>query len=224
MSKKKKLGEMLLENGLVDKLQLDAALKRQEQWGGRLGKNLVELGSTSEINLLKFLSKQLNFPCTDLSKIKIAKESLGLISVELARKYNVMPLQLKESGGRKFLFLGMSDPTSFVAIDEVGFVTGFTVKPVIVTDSQIESAIEKYYVNNNLNIEPLTETVPVVKPEDMEIIHEVPMQELIDLEAEGSIDIKSPELLALLMILNEKGVLTKDEYIKKLKQLKQLDY
>lgn len=220
MAQKKKLGEMLLENGLVGKVQLDAALRRQKQWGGRLGENLVELGFTSEINLLKFLSKQLDFPCADLSKIKFDHGTYDLISIEIAQKYNVIPLHIKEGGSRKFLFLAMPDPTSFEAIDGVRFATGLTVKPVIGTDSQIKRAIEKYYLKNNVEIRPLTEKIPVINQEEMEIIHEVPLHEIVDEKAKKTVEIKDPELRALLGLLIEKGIITKTEYSEKLKQVK----
>ena len=188
--------------------------------GGQTGGNLVELGFTSEIDLLKFLGKQLEFPCADLSKIKISQETYSLLSIYTVNKYDLIPLHVKESGGKKFLFLGMSDPTNFEAIDGVRFATGFTIKPVIVTDSQIKSAIEKYYVDKDVEIKSLTEKVPVVNQEEMQIIHEVPLQERIDTKVKKSTDIKNPELRALIMLLIEKGIITKDEYSKKLKQVK----
>ncbi|MBE9536326.1 MAG: hypothetical protein IMF07_04020 [Proteobacteria bacterium] len=219
MAKKQRLGEILLENGLIDENQLDAALRRQKQWGGRLGKNLIELGYTSEINLLKFLSKQLDFPCVDLSRYKLAQEIYNLISVDLAKKHNVIPLQRKKGKSKTFLFVAMSDPTNFMAVDELRFATGLTINPVIATGSQLESAIEKYYVDSGVQIKPLTEKVPVVKQDEFEIVHEVPIQEQVDSILEKSIEIKNPELRAIFMILNEKGLITKDEYSNKLKQL-----
>ena len=163
----KKLGKMLLENGLIDKVQLNAALRKQKEWGGKLGANLIELGIISEIKLLKFLRKQLNYPCADLSKFKISQEAYSLISVHIAEGYHVIPLLEKESGGKKFLFLAMSDPTNIMVNNEIHFITDHIVKPVIATYSQIESAIEKYYHNDEVHIRPLSGKVPVIRQEEI---------------------------------------------------------
>lgn len=220
MAEKKKLGEMLIEKGLIDSMQLEAALGRQKQWGGRLGRNLIRLGFISEITLLKFLSSQLNFPCADLFRIRISKDACSLVPANIAKKYNVIPLQTKERGGKRFLFLGMSDPTDLMATDEIRFIPGFIINPVIATDSQIERAIEKYYDHESKEIEPLQEKVPAIKQEEMEIIHEVPLKEQLMLQKAKNIKARNPELMALIRILEKKGLITKDEYDKELKQLK----
>lgn len=223
MPGQKKVGEILLENGLIDKVQLDAALRRQKQWGGRLGANLVKLGYISEISLLRFLSEQLNFPCADLSKFKTNQEIFKLISIDIVKKYHIIPLQVKESAGRKSLFLAMSNPADINIIDEIDFITGCAIKPVIATDSQIESAINKYYLNKEGQIESLAEKAPVMSQEEIEIFHEVPLKERIKEEKIKNREIKTLELQALIMVLEEKGIITKDEFTKKLNKLMQKD-
>ena len=220
MPGQKKVGEILLENGLIDELQLEAALTRQKQWGGRLGANLVKLGHISEVNLLKFLSKQLNYPCADLSKFKVDQQVFKIISVDLAKKNHIIPLKIKEDQGKKSLFLAMSNPTDISIVDEINFITGCTVKPVIATDSQIESAIDKYYLNREVEIEPLAEKAPVMSQAEIEIFHEVTFKEKLEEEKIESIQTKNPEMQALIMILEEKGILTKDEFVKKLNTIK----
>lgn len=220
MSEQKKVGEILLENGLIDELQLEAALTKQKQWGGRLGANLVKLGYISEVNLLKFLSKQLNYPCADLSNFKVDQQVFKIISVDLAKKNHIIPLQIKEDQGKKSLFLAMSNPTDISIVDEINFITGCTVKPVIATDSQIESAINKYYLNGEVEIERLAEKAPVMSQAEIEIFHEVTFKEKLEEEKIKSIQTKNPEMQALIMILEEKGILTKDEFVKKLNTIK----
>jgi len=218
MGEKKKLGEMLLEKGLIDKMQLESSIGRQKQWGGRLGSNLVKLGYISEVTLLKFLSGQLKFPCADLSKVVFSQHVHSLVSKDVARQHHIIPLDEKEVGGKKVLFVAMSEPTNIVAIDEIAFLTGLTVKPVIAADSQIESAIQKYYENKGwIRIEPLKEKVADTDHGELEVIHEVPLKEKKAMEQKTSG--KGNQLMALINLLTQKGVITADEYIKELSRL-----
>ena len=222
MPNRKKLGEMLLENGFIDEVQLEGTLTRQKQWGGRLGENLVKQGFVSEITLLKFLSKQLNLPCADLCKIDIKPEVYNLISVKLAQKHKVLPLQLKQTDVKSILYVAMSDPTDDMAIDEIRFMSGHMTNSVIATSSQIESAIEKYYFNDEVQIIPLVERLPSIELEaELEIVHEVPIEEQLDIEKTKNLEINNQEVLALILLLDEKGLLGKDEYLGKLAQLRE---
>ncbi len=216
---KKRLGDMLFEEGLIDEMQLKGALARQKEWGGRLGENLVKLGFVSEIILLKFLGQQLGYPCADLSKFEIKPEIYNLISLHLAQKYKVVPLQVKKAETQSVLFLAMSDPTNLMANDEIRFISGLLVNPVIATASQIENAIEKYYLNDEVQIRPLSEKVPTIKPEEMEIIHEVPLKERMELEKAKASKIQNKEVMALIAFLDEKGIIKKDECIKRVMAL-----
>ena len=219
----KKLGEMLLEKGLIDRAQLETALGRQRQWGGRLGVNLVRLGFISEITLLRFLSSQLDFPCADLAKVEISKGVCNLVPKDIVKKFNVMPLQAKEKGGKKYLYLAMADPTNIMAIDEIRFRTGLTVKPVLATDSQISKAIEKYYGGRKWTvIEPLQEKVPPMEREmKMEIFYDVPADDSGKAQKEYARTEKNPQLLALIRLLVKKGIIGKEEYARELKQIKE---
>ena len=226
MSTKKRLGEMLVEKGLIDKVQLEAAIGRQHQWGGRLGANLVKLAYISEITLLKFLSSQLKLPCGDLSNINLSEETCNLITAEVAKKYHIIPLELKTGEGKKTLFIAMSEPTNILAIDEVSFLTGLTVRPVIATDSQIAKAIDKFYNHRDwIEIEPLSEKVTsaeeispnIIPPE---IIHHVSLKEQAEEKKSSKSVVKNPELLALIRVLVKKGLISRDEFVTELKNLK----
>lgn len=231
MSTKKRLGEMLVEKGLIDKIQLEAAIGRQHQWGGRLGSNLVKLAYISEITLIKFLSSQLKLPCGDLSNIKFNNDTCKLITPEVAKKYHIIPLELKKGGGKKTLYIAMSEPTNILAIDEVSFLTGLTVNPVIATDSQISQAIDKFYNDRDwIEIEPLTEKVTSAEDNSPEIVHEVTLkeQEEIEIETESNLNegetdakgvFKNPELLALIRLLVKKGLISKEEFVTELNQI-----
>ena len=222
MNTKKRLGEMLVEKGLIDKIQLEAAIGRQHQWGGRLGSNLIKLAYISEITLIKFLSSQLKLPCGDLSKIKFKDEVYKLITPEVAKKHHIIPLELKTSAGRKSLFIAMSEPTNILAIDEVSFLTDLTIRPVIATDSQIAQAIDKFYNYRDwIDIEPLSEKITTAEDVSPKIVHEITIKEQEDIKKTAQSVIKDPELLALIRVLVKKGLITKDEFMTELKQVKE---
>ncbi len=142
---KKRLGDLLVEAGLIDQFQLRSALAEQQKWGGRLGSHFLRLKFITEEKLVKFLSQQLKIQYVDIGKIKIAASTIELIPEEIATKNNVLPLGIKTEGGKKLLFIATSDPTNLEAIDEIQFLTGLTVKPVLAAETAILNAIKEYY-------------------------------------------------------------------------------
>lgn len=143
---KKRLGDFLLEEGLIDKFQLQAALAEQKKWGGRLGKHLIELGILSEEVLVKVLSKLLSLPSVDVGRLSIPRGVVDYVQVKTAEKFNVIPIGIEEApGGKKTIIVAMSDPTNLAAIDELRFTTGCAVRPVVSGDTSIERAIRTYY-------------------------------------------------------------------------------
>lgn len=145
MEEKKKLGEILLEAGVIDKFQLKSALAEQNKWGGRLGNHLVQMGILTEELLVKALSKQLKIPYLDLGQMQITKETLDLVPQELAEKFHLVPVAVKKIANKKTLIVAMSDPTNLDAIDELQFRTGHIIKPAVDGDTAIEMAIRKFY-------------------------------------------------------------------------------
>lgn len=143
---KKRLGDLLLEEGLIDKYQLQAALAEQKKWGGRLGKHLIDLGILSEETLVKVLSKLLALPSVDVGRISIPKSVIEYVPVRTAEKFNVMPIGVEETAGAKrTIIVAMADPTNLAALDELRFTTGCAVRAVVSGDSSIERAIRVYY-------------------------------------------------------------------------------
>src|SRR5687768_6918630 len=117
---KKRLGDFLLEEGLIDKFQLQAALAEQKKWGGRLGKHLIELGILSEEVLVKVLSKLLALPSVDVGRLSIPRTVVEYVQVKTAEKFNVIPIGIEDSAGtKKTIIVAMSDPTNLAAIDEL---------------------------------------------------------------------------------------------------------
>ena len=137
-----KLGEMLIEAGLLTRAQLDAALKNQVIFGGKLGTNLIELGYLAEEDLARFLSKKLELPCaTSEQLMSIPPDIIKLIPKEVADKYKVIPI----SREKKRLTLAMLDPADLSVIDAISFVTGFYISPLIAPELRLAVALENYY-------------------------------------------------------------------------------
>ncbi|MDH3973902.1 MAG: hypothetical protein OEV42_06445 [Deltaproteobacteria bacterium] len=221
LSGKKRLGEMLIEKGLINESQLEAAIKKQKQWGGRLGANLVKLNYITEVTLLKFLGRQLELPCTDLTKIKFDKNVYSIITLEIAKQYHVIPIEKRTNDKANILFLAMSDPTNTIVIDEISFLTGYRVNPVIGTDSQIAAAIDRYYFERNwVEIKPLSSRVKTLKQEEMVIVNESAPKETMEAEETSKELGKSKDLLALIRVLVKKGHISVDEFKRELKAVK----
>jgi twitching motility protein PilT len=136
-NKKLKLGELLVEYGLITSNMLKNALKRQSQSGGQTGSILIEMGYITTDDLLEFLSKQLGVPSVNLVNLNITSEVLKSLPLEKIREYKVLPLEIDN----KFT-LAMVDPTDHVAIRDIEFILGKRVSPVVVTSSQMEAVIE----------------------------------------------------------------------------------
>lgn len=136
-TKKPKLGELLLEYGLITSNMLKNALIRQSQTNGQIGSILIEMGYLTTDDLLDFLSKQLGVPSVNLLKLDIRPETLKSLPMEKIREYKVLPLEID----RKFT-LAMVDPTDFTAIKDIEFILGRRVNPVVVTSSQMEAALK----------------------------------------------------------------------------------
>ncbi|VBB06881.1 type ii secretion system protein e [Lucifera butyrica] len=138
---RKRLGDLLIETGLLTPEQLEKALNVQKKTNERLGRVLINQGYLSEESMIEVLEFQLGVPHVDLINVQLDKEAGHLIPSSLAEKYQVIPIK-KE--GRK-LTLAMVDPTNFFAIDDVRMVSGCDVEPVIAAERAIQRAISAVY-------------------------------------------------------------------------------
>jgi len=138
-----KLGEMLIEAGILHDYQLNSALSYQRHWGGRLGGCLIKLGYLTENTLLDFLADQLKLTRVDLAECSISDEVLEMIPAEKAREYNVIPLDRKEMYGTVYLLVAMADPTNLLAIDAIQFMSGCQVRPALASESAVREAIDR---------------------------------------------------------------------------------
>ena len=136
-----KLGELLLKENMITPQQLQQALNHQKLKAGTLQVAFVSLGFVKDEEIVQLLSRQFGVPSVDLHTFKVDPAVIGIIPAESARKYQVLPLFLDA----KTLMLAMIDPTNVFAMDDIKFMTGYNVKPVLASESAIEEEIERYY-------------------------------------------------------------------------------
>lgn len=162
----KKIGELLVESGLITEEQLEEALAATKDHKGlRLGSILVKKGYAAEIDIAQTLSYQLGIPFVDIAAATVDPEAVKLVNEKLARKYLFVPLYQD----RKILKLAMADPLNLNAIDDVRFSVGMEVQPCVATLSDVTAAIGRYY---HLN-EPIEELMVDLKKDKLvEVVHE----------------------------------------------------
>ena len=136
-----RLGELLIKRNFITPEQMKKSQEEQKLKGGRLESNLIKLGYIKEDELLSFLSAQYRVPSVKISKIEINPNIVKLIPPSTSKKYFIIPINRV---GPK-LTLAMADPSNIVVIDEIKFMTGFNVEPVVASETEIVDAIKKYY-------------------------------------------------------------------------------
>src|SRR3954447_1191801 len=136
-----KLGEILVRENLISPQHLREALEYQREHGGRLGFNLVKLGLVSDDTITAVLSRQYGVPSVNLELFDVDDSVIRLIPREVAEKYSVLPL----SRVGATLTLAMVDPTNVFAMDDIKFMTGLNIEPVVVSEASVQEAILRYY-------------------------------------------------------------------------------
>lgn len=138
-----RIGELLVQRGTIDAVQLQSALAHQRRWGGRLGRAVVQLGFTNERAMLETLSEQLGVPFVEIAGREVPREVVALVPEKLIRSRKVLPLELLGPGRRGPLVVALADPADLGVIDEVAFATGMTVKPALAAEYDLEAAIAR---------------------------------------------------------------------------------
>jgi type IV pilus assembly protein PilB len=136
-----RIGELLLKEKRISPEQLQEALNYQRTSGGKLGANLVILGFVKDDEITALLSKQYGVPSIALNQFEIDPAVIKLVPAETARKYQIVPL----SRAGATLTIAMTDPTNVFAMDDVKFMTGYNVEPVVASETALIDAIDKYY-------------------------------------------------------------------------------
>src|SRR5690242_401980 len=136
-----RLGELLLREKRITPAQLLEALNHQKANGGKLGMTLVKLGMVKDEEITALLSRQYGVPFINLAQFDIDASVLKLIPAETAQKYQIVPIG--RSGAT--LTIAMTDPTNVFALDDIKFMTGYNVEPVVASETAVGEANQKYY-------------------------------------------------------------------------------
>src|SRR5436190_3415355 len=136
-----RIGELLLKEKRITAEQLQQALTHQKANGGKLGYNLVKMGFVKDEEITSLLSKQYGVPSINLTQFEIDPAVVKLIPADTAQKYQIVPLSRTGST----LTIAMTDPTNVFAMDDIKFMTGYNVEPVVASETAVVEAIQKYY-------------------------------------------------------------------------------
>jgi type IV pilus assembly protein PilB len=172
---KKRLGELLVEAGLLSEQDLTIALSEQRSKRGKLGEMIVSLGLASELEIAQTLSSQLGITFLDLQNTPVEPQAVELIGEKVARKHLIVPISIEH----KELHIAMADPLSFEAFEDVRFASGYTIRPFLATRTDILWAIDQHYHLGS----SLTNIVKDIADERMvEVVGDQPEGETRDVE------------------------------------------
>ena len=162
---RRRLGEILVAQGVISSAQLDEVLRlQQSQKGTRLGRLLTDLGYVTDALLAEVVADQLRLPVVDLSSVSLDPDLLARVPRELAIRTRCIPLRLE---GRD-LSVVTSDPTDVHALDQIAFKTGLRVKPVVTAEGDLIAALERHYAAED--VAPLTSADTVTIADQLEIL------------------------------------------------------
>jgi len=188
-----RLGELLLREKRITPAQLQEALNYQKANGGKLGMTLVKLGMVKDEEITALLSRQYGVPFINLSQFEIDASVIKLIPAETAQKYQIVPIG--RSGAT--LTIAMTDPTNVFALDDIKFMTGYNVEPVVASENAVGEAILKYYSSNGRQSSPngnsnapttleiATKALEEGHGDDVEVLEEMEEIDVTSLEKQG---------------------------------------
>jgi type IV pilus assembly protein PilB len=192
-----KLGELLLKAQLVSQQQLSKALDEQKSTGGKLGEILQRLGYVTEDDIIECLSHQFGVPSINLRHFEIDETVAKIIPVDLCRKYNVIPVN--KTGAT--LTVAMADPTNIFAMDEVTFMTGYRVEPVVSSEEAIREAVDRYFGSSReLELKKVMEDLATVDEAALEVLEE---EEELDVEKLAEASEEAPVVRLVSIILTD---------------------
>lgn len=237
MGRTMRLGDLLLRAGVISPEQLEQALSQQTSWGGKLGTILVRMGALSEDLLVKALSRQLNIPRADLSQISIPPPLRSRLTKEVCEEYNVIPLRYDAE--KRAVLLAVSDPFNVVVIDDLSRRINLKIETHLAGETQILDAIKQQYGariegsgtadetsmrllnNQNSTMVKRRDEIrpPPGRPSTPLKVAQTPPQKapVVDdaraSELEKLAHKQSKAVRAVLELLIEKGVLSREEYV-----------
>ena len=188
-----RIGELLLKEERITPAQLKEALEHQRSDGGKLGFNLVKLGFVKDEEIASVLSRQYGVPSINLNQFDIDAGVIKLVPAATAQKFEVVPV----SRAGATLTIAMSDPTNVFAVDDIKFMTGYHVEPVVASQTAIVAALDRYYGNGNGAKEQdvgesqlalatkALEEMPHLEDDDVEVLGEMEEVDVLTLEKQG---------------------------------------
>lgn len=191
-----KLGQLLVNNKIITEQQLMQAIDMQKREGGRIGSNLIKLGFLTEETLVGFLSSQYGVPAVELSSMDIDPSIIKFVPYDVANKYQIFPI----SKNGATLKLAMTDPSNVFAIDDVKFMTGYEVQPVVAPESAVKDAITKHYEQSDA-LQSVVANMAALDDSSLDLVHET--EEDINLsELKNAVE-EAPVVKLVNLILSE---------------------
>lgn len=182
--KKVRLGDVLVQNGVITEADLQRGLERQKGSGRKLGETLVDEGITTEENIARALSKQFHYDMVDLQNTEIPQEILELVPANVLKKHRAIPFEYSPDN-MNVLRVAMSDPMDIGAMDDINIITNLQVEPVVATTGSVMLAIDRYYgqaeVNSALEEYTREKESQMIEQEDMysEDVNNSPIVQLV---------------------------------------------
>jgi len=190
--KRLRLGDALLQDGLITQDQLQKALELQKSSGKRIGNVLVEMGVVTESDIVSILGKQLGIPYINLSNYLIDPATVRIIPENMSRRHQLIPIN---KVGNK-LTVAMVDPLNILAIDDIQFMTGLVVKPVVATSQDINDALDNAYGSEGKMDELMEDLDDIGSNQDDES----------DLDKLGDLDENDAPIIRLVNLVISQGV------------------
>src|SRR5256885_15293930 len=174
-----RLGDLLVKEKIITPEQLQQALKVQKDTNSRLGSALVKLNILSDEDVTNFLWRQYGVPAINLSYFDIDASVVKLIPYETAKRYQILPLSRVGAS----LTIAMVDPTNVFAMDDIKFMTGFNIEPVVASEASILEGIEKAYgTSKEEDLEQVMQSITDAEEADIELQADAAEMDLADLE------------------------------------------
>jgi hypothetical protein len=226
-----KIGDLLVKAGVITELQLKAALAEQQQWGGKLGDILVRMEFLTEEVLVRALSKQTGIARADLTG-EGDERALSLIPAESAEEFGLVPVFQKEEG--RVLVVAMSDPLNIHVTDHLRSMTGCRIEAQLAGAAAIRHAISRWYRGEELLEEAVTGSIKIVDNSGASVVTQRKQRAPAAAAAtNGAGRAAATEVLrgveetqrrsvaalkAMVELLIEKGVFSRDEYLARVKR------
>lgn len=165
--KKIRIGDALIQEGLITEAQLKKALELQKGSGRKLGETLIDAGMVTEEQIARMLSKQLGYESIDLQNIAISQDILDLVSLSVLKKNKVIPIEYAPDN-MNILRVAMADPQDIEALDDISIITGCQIEPVVATPRSVMLAIDRFFGQGDVDsaLEVYTSAFDDVEEED----------------------------------------------------------